>query len=38
MKGVVHHKDAPEAGTGSAGLGDLLQDSVENGSQQAAGR
>lgn len=35
---VVHHADAPEAGTGSAGLGDLLQDAIENGSEQAAGR
>lgn len=34
---VVHHADAPEAGTGSAGLGDLLIE-VENGSGQAAGR
>jgi HD domain len=34
---VVHHADAPEAGTGSAGLGDLLVD-AENGSEQKAGR
>ena len=34
---VVHHTDAPEAGTGSAGLGDLLNE-IENGSEQAAGR
>jgi hypothetical protein len=34
---VVHHVDAPDAGTGSAGLGDLLTD-VANGSEQAAGR
>ena len=34
---VVHHADAPEAGTGSAGLGDLLID-AENGSEQKAGR
>ena len=31
----IHHADAPEAGTGSAGLGDLLAD---DGSQKAAGR
>ncbi len=37
---VVHHQDAPEVGTGSAGLGDLLPETgnVENGSEQAAGR
>jgi len=34
---VVHHADAPEAGTGSAGLGDLLA-GIENSSGQAAGR
>ncbi|HEY3722989.1 MAG TPA: HD domain-containing phosphohydrolase [Acidimicrobiia bacterium] len=34
---IVHHVDAPEAGTGSAGLGDLLRE-IENGSEQAAGR
>lgn len=34
---VVHHSDAPEVGTGSAGLGDLLSE-IENGSEQAAGR
>ena len=34
---VVHHSDAPEAGTGSAGLGDLLND-LETGTQTAAGR
>jgi hypothetical protein len=33
---VVHHEDAPEAGTGSAGLGDLLSDL--GGAQSAAGR
>jgi HD domain len=34
---VVHHEDAPDVGTGSAGLGDLLTD-IDNGSEQAAGR
>jgi hypothetical protein len=34
---VVHHEDAPEVGTGSAGLGDLLAD-IEAESEQAAGR
>jgi hypothetical protein len=34
---VVHHIDAPEVGTGSAGLGDLMQN-LENGTQPAAGR
>jgi hypothetical protein len=34
---VVHHTDAPEAGTGSAGLGDLLVD-VDATSVQKAGR
>jgi HD superfamily phosphodiesterase len=34
---VVHHLDAPEVGTGSAGLGDLLDD-ADTGREQAAGR
>jgi hypothetical protein len=34
---VVHHEDAPEVGTGSAGLGDLMAD-VEAGSESTAGR
>jgi hypothetical protein len=33
---VVHHEDAPEAGTGSAGLGDLLTEDAGNGSGHAA--
>ena len=37
-EGVVHHADAPEVGTGSAGLGDLLQESTESGPGLAAGR
>jgi HD superfamily phosphodiesterase len=37
-EGVVHHADAPEAGTGSAGLGDLLSDPAENTTEQGAGR
>lgn len=38
-EGVVHHEDAPEVGTGSAGLGDLLQENANSGSEQAgAGR
>ena len=35
---VVHHEDAPEAGTGSAGSATSLERAVENGSEQAAGR
>jgi hypothetical protein len=34
---VVHHADAPEAGTGSAGLGDLVAN-LEQDTQTAAGR
>jgi hypothetical protein len=34
---VVHHEDAPEMGTGSAGLGDLMPDPAEN-SGSGAGR
>lgn len=35
---VVHHTDAPEAGTGSAGLGDLLTDDAAGSTGQVAGR
>lgn len=34
----VHHENAPDVGTGSAGLGDLMPDVAENGSEQGAGR
>jgi hypothetical protein len=32
---VVHHLDAPEAGTGSAGLGDLLAEDLKADAENA---